>query len=428
MITVQLLEQFLKDSKLKEKDYKGMLEKLKTLDDYLKELDLQLSSCRSPQEIIDTASLYTGCPFFYFDESYSIIAITKDLEFEHDEEWEHMLKKGYLSPLTARLMKEGGDLGVLAAASSPVLYYNPDLFPFHSVVSNVRLNGRFMARLNMLGVERDPDQSDIEVNRIVVDHLTRLLSESEKSKGSKALKNMLKDILKGARYSESYIENHLIETKIPPESIFSLYAIDTDSSGDPQILLYYESGLERVMIGEKVIIFTYGDNVIMLAFSTSEDGFGSVEFKLEAFLNAQNLSCGAANHFKSISMLSGIYSQALAALKERGAKKLSRYGDVMLENLLSYVPEDEIQFVIVDDIYKVLEAEESCSFPLMETLKTYLEQGASLQGAADALFIHKNTMLYRLNKLREIISSDLDSPEDLLKLTLSIKLWESDAV
>lgn len=62
----------------------------------------------------------------------------------------------------------------------------------------------------------------------------------------------------------------------------------------------------------------------------------------------------------------------------------------------------------------------------METLRVYLEQHLSATQAARELFIHRSTFLYRLDRIREILQSDLDDPEEVFYLELSFRLLEQE--
>ena len=57
---------------------------------------------------------------------------------------------------------------------------------------------------------------------------------------------------------------------------------------------------------------------------------------------------------------------------------------------------------------------------LMETLEAYLARG-SVKDAASALGLHRHTVLYRLDKLKELLG-DLDSPATRLRLQLALDL------
>ena len=59
---------------------------------------------------------------------------------------------------------------------------------------------------------------------------------------------------------------------------------------------------------------------------------------------------------------------------------------------------------------------------LMDTLFVYLQVAGSTTRAAKMLNLHKNTMLYRLGRIRKLIGSDLTSGEEQFQLQLSFRV------
>lgn len=57
---------------------------------------------------------------------------------------------------------------------------------------------------------------------------------------------------------------------------------------------------------------------------------------------------------------------------------------------------------------------------LLETLRVYLEQGGSQRQTAEALGIHRNTLGYRLRRIRQLVTMDLDAPNTRLTLHLAL--------
>ncbi len=58
---------------------------------------------------------------------------------------------------------------------------------------------------------------------------------------------------------------------------------------------------------------------------------------------------------------------------------------------------------------------------LLQTLEAYLASG-SVKDAAAALNLHRHTVLYRLDKLRELLGADFDVPASRLRLQLALDL------
>ena len=59
---------------------------------------------------------------------------------------------------------------------------------------------------------------------------------------------------------------------------------------------------------------------------------------------------------------------------------------------------------------------------LLRTLVQYVKCGFQAKRAAEALFIHENTMHYRLRKIEEMLKVDLKDPHDAFSLTLAVEI------
>jgi DNA-binding PucR family transcriptional regulator len=57
---------------------------------------------------------------------------------------------------------------------------------------------------------------------------------------------------------------------------------------------------------------------------------------------------------------------------------------------------------------------------VLHTLSTYLEQAGSLEGTARLLFVHPNTVRYRLRRVTEVTGCDATRPRDAFRLTLGL--------
>ncbi|MEO5952807.1 MAG: helix-turn-helix domain-containing protein [Chloroflexia bacterium] len=59
---------------------------------------------------------------------------------------------------------------------------------------------------------------------------------------------------------------------------------------------------------------------------------------------------------------------------------------------------------------------------LLKTLQVYLQNGGNSTQTADALFMHRNSLRYRLARIRAITTLDLDDPDSRLALQIAILL------
>ncbi|WP_432651117.1 helix-turn-helix domain-containing protein [Huintestinicola sp.] len=64
-------------------------------------------------------------------------------------------------------------------------------------------------------------------------------------------------------------------------------------------------------------------------------------------------------------------------------------------------------------ILPLLQYDEKYSGELFHTIDEYIECRENMTAAAKKLFIHRNTMMYRLKQIEEILGVDIDSREAL---------------
>jgi len=74
---------------------------------------------------------------------------------------------------------------------------------------------------------------------------------------------------------------------------------------------------------------------------------------------------------------------------------------------------------LVDNVYLPLLHARSA---LVETLSAWLDQGSSIEGAARALFVHANTVRYRLRQIAELTGLTPSQPRDAFTLQIALVL------
>lgn len=92
------------------------------------------------------------------------------------------------------------------------------------------------------------------------------------------------------------------------------------------------------------------------------------------------------------------------------------YEDISLELLISNVP-TEIKLEYLKKVFKDMDYNDVCEN--IALLKAYFNAQGSIQKAADNLYIHKNTLQYRISKLKEITGLDVRKPTESPALYLA---------
>ena len=103
---------------------------------------------------------------------------------------------------------------------------------------------------------------------------------------------------------------------------------------------------------------------------------------------------------------------------------INHFGETYFDYLLSFLTRDQAAAMVCADVLHLLRLQDNYQFPLAETLKTYLECNCNLQMTAEKLYIHKNTALYRINHIRELLSGDLEDSQLRMQLLFSFKILD----
>jgi PucR family transcriptional regulator, purine catabolism regulatory protein len=86
---------------------------------------------------------------------------------------------------------------------------------------------------------------------------------------------------------------------------------------------------------------------------------------------------------------------------------------------LEYSP--ELSAFCTEIIGPLVEYDRAQGTDLVETLTAFFAHKANLSQTAEALFVHRNTLLYRMERIKEISGLDLDNPETRLSIQLALR-------
>lgn len=96
------------------------------------------------------------------------------------------------------------------------------------------------------------------------------------------------------------------------------------------------------------------------------------------------------------------------------------YREQGLYTLISKIQDDKFLDEYVEkQIGSLIRADALNKGNLCETLESYLNHNCNVKETAQALYIHRNTMNYRMNKIKEILGEDFENLDNCLMLKLA---------
>ncbi len=143
--------------------------------------------------------------------------------------------------------------------------------------------------------------------------------------------------------------------------------------------------------------------------------------ELSRLLEMQNACCGFSYEFTDILSLQQYYLQAQSALEYGDTKKGSI--NFCEDYALDYMRSRFHATLEIDMTSPVLEElkkhDQKNGTDYYNTLRVYLMCERDQTLAAKVLCIHRNSLVYRVNRLKEMLDVDLDDPDERLYLILS---------
>lgn len=125
------------------------------------------------------------------------------------------------------------------------------------------------------------------------------------------------------------------------------------------------------------------------------------------------------------------YQQAKITM-QLGARKrptawVHTFNDIALSYCLEQVTRKLPAYMLCHEkLLSIKYQDENNDSRLYETLRCYLENHQNATKTAQALYIHRSTLLYRLDRIRCILKSDLTDPDEILYLLLSYRLMDEE--
>ena len=180
------------------------------------------------------------------------------------------------------------------------------------------------------------------------------------------------------------------------------------------------------------VSFLYQDEIVVF-FDLTRLGMNQEEVagKLVYFIRDTYLKAGYSRVMTGHMNLRRQYVQAKTALDGGSRKKPYLWIHYFSQVAMTYILEQATKrlpgtMICHEGLLELKKHDEENQTQYMETLRVYLEQHLSATQAARELFIHRSTFLYRLDRIREILQSDLDDPEEIFYLELSFRLLEQE--
>jgi purine catabolism regulator len=124
-----------------------------------------------------------------------------------------------------------------------------------------------------------------------------------------------------------------------------------------------------------------------------------------------------------------MYSEALQAMNLSERLQIQgevvEFGSLGIYRLLGQLEDiTAVRTFTQQVIGPLIEYDHRHNSALVQTIDAYFTHHGNISQTAESLFIHRNTLLYRLERIQELTNNDLNQANMRLGLHLALKLWQ----
>jgi len=274
---------------------------------------------------------------------------------------------------------------------------------------------------------------DIRMTTVIQDFCTRIIEvEHETEVHDQAIRDAIKHRDNEQEYRSILSKNYDVDGKFYVIMIH-LESAEGDTrradSLERQLInkirrFKLSHGIDNVTIGT----ISYDEYELMVLNNATPDLFPYfrdiiLDVYAEEF-QKKTLHMGVGIEVDGISNIYRSYRRARSALRMAVYRRvpLVRFEEMGFHKILFSVNESEVLYSYADDVLAPLDALDSEKINYIELLQSYIQNDRSLEKTASDLYLHRNTVNYRIQKLKTLLNSPLKTVEDLFPFQVALAI------
>lgn len=387
-----------------------------------------LKDVSNADELMRECSAVFGNAAYMVDSAFKVIAIDDSQLFcEISSIWKHLVEEGYLLYDIVYSMQISHQLEVMAKSSGAEIceseYFNNPFINYNMSAGESALGHFFI-----VGYQKRITPGEVALANLVGRQLAAFVERFGLSRGWGApYEPFVARLMEDAPMSRVDIARQIAPWGWRAEDTLCALAISEEAGGASlRDILMQQLSHELDM---KSIV---SDGVVVGVVKTcgqSPHGSRTFEESLEVFLEKHRCIAGMSDSFKATDC-SGVHfrqaKEALACLvcrpQSQAGPLFARFGDCFTESLVRTLRDEGLADDFSDSRISALAAhDQSSGTEYVRTLEMYLKCERRLNETASRLYVHRNTLLYRIGRIKDMLDCDLENPETRLRLLFSIE-------
>ncbi|SHI18154.1 PucR C-terminal helix-turn-helix domain-containing protein [Sporobacter termitidis DSM 10068] len=391
-----------------------------------------LAGDRGLQSIVEIGFKMLQNPLIVTDKSWKALAMASEVDVPDDKDWNALRENGLLTPdAVAAGVRE--NLADRIDRSDAAFRYQTAGMAYPRIFKRLTVGEKTAATVSVLEYLKPFSEEDVPLLNLLCDAVSAELQKSRFRQYSRGMlyEDFIWNLLEGRLTDPRAIEERVRLLNLGLKKNIYIFVFDVREYDVRQFSVsYMRDTLEQMISGGRAIVYN-NYIVITASFSRARDIFKTELLNLGVFLKKYNIRCGISRRCTQPSELRFYYEQALDAMRVgthmdgdryiypygeyaiyhiseacAGAGGVKKYGHPALEALMAHDREYQTHFTA--------------------SLYAYLRSFKNITNAAGALHLHRNTMVYHLKRIEEIMDLSLDNYDAVQQIELTFRLLEYD--
>lgn len=389
------------------------------------------STIRSAAERKDFKRLIDECwhvfhnPIIFLDANCKALALSSQYgENEVDNEWRYLCRYGYSSVMAVNSYSS-------TYQNEPMLSTKPSMFRSTNAVQSDCLSVMLVSehtvcgRINILETDRKLNSGDMQLLGYLADIVTSAMSSDDPDGAHVSTRNIFYDLIKGEKKPIDYesLDYQLQYLGWSRTDRLFVVALIPRTSLRQELLMLVSNLLSSQLPNSTVIVI---ENHVCAIFNESKISAEQVSATLRPIAVQNKLYMGISLPVDQISSLGRFYNQAVAAVEYGklygSGEDVYSFYDYALDYIIEADNVLNVLHACHPDVVHIWRNDNDSSSDKMTTLRSYLNNERSLVNTAQELFVHRNTLVYRIKKITDLMQYDINDiyTRDYMKMSIRV--------
>lgn len=387
-------------------------------------------STESLQAVLDCAAEIIENPLMVIDNGYRVVCSSKSFECD-DLQWKESVVTGYCSLEFVAQFNKLSEIHAIQKETSPVLA-GCLMSPIRRCICKMFVEQKSVGYLLAIESNVSFDEAKTDILETIGKLMSKVWAFTALKSGQDIYHSTwdaLINAIEGLPGSNDILKEYVKNSGLRDNSKYYLILLNLDAykNSDYEIAPIYNCF--RTIFPRSVFSYYNNNILIIIDFTANDHALLDRLNKQKNYFAEKNIIVAVSDSFLNFNNMKRYYDEVKKTEKFmriiRKESYIAFYDEFRTYDMLvSRWDSEEVPLYIREKERMIYEYDEEHETEFFKTLYMYIKYSKSLQDTADALFIHKNTVSYRINRIKELFDLDLNDANVRIGLFIAYQTME----